>query len=139
MAALTIGKAARAAGVSIETVRFYERSGLLQPPPRTPAGYRQYPAEVVQRLAFIRRAQRLGFSLTEVAELLALQQETASCDEVKARAAAKIASIDEKVAALEAVKGDLQALIERCDAVCDTTCTVLLEPEACGTGERTQT
>jgi MerR family transcriptional regulator, copper efflux regulator len=138
MATLTIGKVARAAGVGIETVRFYERSGLLEPPPRTAAGYRQYPPEAVDRLGFIRRAQRLGFTLTEVAELLALHEGPVLCEDVKVRAAAKVAAIDEKVAALLAVKTELLALIQRCDVVCTTSCTVLLAPGPCGGGDGRQ-
>jgi DNA-binding transcriptional MerR regulator len=131
MEALTIGKVARAAGVGVESVRYYERSGLLEPPPRTRAGYRQYPPETVRRLGFIRHAQRLGFTLSEVVELLALTEAAVPCAEVKARAIAKVAAIEEKVAALLAVKAGLLALVEQCDAVCTTSCTVLYPAEAC--------
>jgi MerR family transcriptional regulator, copper efflux regulator len=72
MATLTIGKAARQAGMGIDTVRYYERAGLLPAAPRTPAGYRLYTGQDVERLHFIRRAKRLGFSLEEIAELLRL-------------------------------------------------------------------
>jgi DNA-binding transcriptional MerR regulator len=137
MGTMTIGKVARAAGVGVETVRFYERTGLLAPPPRTRAGYRQYPPETVDRLGFIRRAQRLGFTLTEVADLLALHEVAAPCEDVKARAAAKVETIDEKVAALLAVKGELLALVERCDAVCTTSCTVLFDSTSNRGEERT--
>jgi DNA-binding transcriptional MerR regulator len=139
VAALTIGRVAQAAGVGIETVRYYERTGLLEPPPRTRAGYRQYPPEAVDRLAFIRHAQRLGFTLAEIADLLALHEVPVPCEDVKTRAAAKVAAIDEKVAALLAVKTELLVLVERCDSVCTTSCTVLLPAATCGREERTQT
>ena len=70
---LSIGSLAKQAGVNLETLRFYERRGLLPEPPRTKSGYRMYPSEAVKRLRFIKRAQELGFSLDEVEELLALQ------------------------------------------------------------------
>jgi DNA-binding transcriptional MerR regulator len=135
MASMTIGKVAHAAGVGIETIRFYERTGLIEPPPRTPAGYRQYPPEAVDRLSFIRHAQRLGFTLTEVAELLALHQVAVPCEEVKARAAAKVEAIEEKVAALLAVKRDLLALVEQCTSVCTSSCTVLISASTRGSEE----
>ncbi len=136
MAAMTIGKVARAAGVGVETVRFYERTGLMTPPPRTRAGYRQYPPEAVDRLAFIRHAQRLGFTLTEVAELIALHETPAPCEDVKARAVAKVAAIEEKIATLQAVKDELVALVARCETACTTSCPVLTVPTSSGGEER---
>lgn len=136
MATLTIGKVARSAGIGIETVRFYERSGLLESPPRTRAGYRLYPPETIDRLAFIKRAQRLGFSLSEITELLALHESTVPCDDVKARALTKVAAIEEKVAVLQSMRSELLALVERCDAVCDTSCTVLFTDAPCQEEER---
>jgi len=137
METLTIDKVARAAGVGVETVRFYERTGLLDPPPRTPAGYRTYPPDAVDRLSFIRHAQRLGFTLTEIGDLLALHKGVVPCTDVKARATTKVAAIEEKIAALLVVKTDLLSLMEQCDSVCTTTCVVLLSPCACGCNERT--
>ena len=93
MEALTIGQVARRAGVGIETVRFYERRGLTKDPPRTDAGYRQYPADVVLRLRFVKRAKELGFSLKEIAELLSLRlKPEKTCGDVKRRAKAKTAT-----------------------------------------------
>src|SRR6266700_6790319 len=84
MATLSIGQVARKAGVGVETVRFYEREGLLEEPPRRTSGYRQYSEEVVKRIGFIKRAQKLGFSLKEITELLLLRVDAqTSCDEVK--------------------------------------------------------
>lgn len=125
MRTMTIGAVARAAGVGIETIRYYERLGLLAPPPRSPSGYRRYPPETVETLGFIKRSQRLGFTLTEIAELLALHHEPVPCDEVKQRATRKVAEIDAKIAALDAVKDDLLTLIARCDTECGTSCTAL--------------
>ena len=135
MTRMTIGAVARAAGVRIETVRYYERTGLLESPPRTPAGYRQYATDAVDRLGFIKHAQRLGFSLAEVAELLALHRDAVPCEDIKQRAAAKLATIDEKVAALLSVKAELLALVQRCESDCTTSCTVLLPPGTCGSEE----
>src|SRR5207237_9845446 len=93
MEILSIGQVARRAGVGVETVRFYERQGLLEEPPRRASGYRQYSEEVVSRLRFIKRAQQLGFSLKEISELLLLRVDAqASCEEVKGRTDAEIAA-----------------------------------------------
>jgi len=84
MGTLTIGKAARYAGVGIETIRFYERRGLIKQPPRREFGYRQYPESVVLRLRFIKRAKELGFSLIEIKELLFLRLDSkATCGDIK--------------------------------------------------------
>ena len=139
MAGMTIGAVARAAGVRVETVRYYEPTGLLEIPPRTPAGYRQYPPDTVDRLGFIKHAQRLGLTLVEIAEQLVLHQDVVPCEDIKRRAVAKVATIEEKIAALLAVKCELLTLVERCEAVCTTSCTVLLVPNSCGGEERTQT
>lgn len=113
---LTIGRLARAGGVNLETVRYYEREGLLAKPPRTSSGYRVFPREAAKRLRFIKRAQDLGFSLTEIRELLALRMrpKTSRAD-VRARAQAKIADVDQKIRSLQAIKTALQALADRCD------------------------
>jgi MerR family copper efflux transcriptional regulator len=139
MATMTIGKVARAAGVGVETVRFYERTGLLEPPPRTRSGYRQYQPETVAKLGFIRNAQQLGFTLAEIAELLTLHRDLVPCEDVKQRAIAKVATIEEKVTALLAVKDELLALMDRCDSVCATSCTVLFANTTWGGEERAQT
>jgi len=71
--ALTIGQVAKRSGIGIETLRYYERKGLVEEPPRTESGYRQYPEDVVARIRFIRRAKELGFKLSEISELLSLR------------------------------------------------------------------
>ena len=115
MKPLTIGQVARQAGVGIETVRFYERQGLLEEPSRRESGYRQYPEDVVARLRFIKRAKELGFSLKEVKELLALRVDpTVTCAEVKRQAEAKLADIEGKIASLLRMKKALVRLAAVC-------------------------
>ena len=115
MKALTIGQAARSAGLGIETVRFYERQGLLQEPPRRDSGYRQYPDDVVARLRFIRRAKELGFSLKEIKELLALRVDpNTTCAEVRKRAQEKVIDVEAKIAALKKIKKALKKLTAAC-------------------------
>jgi MerR family mercuric resistance operon transcriptional regulator len=115
MKPLTIGQVARSAGVGLETVRFYERQGLLPEPPRKESGYRQYPEDIVPRLRFIRGAKELGFSLKEIKELLALRVDPATtCAEVRGRARAKIADIDEKIQALQRMRRVLHKLTAAC-------------------------
>jgi MerR family transcriptional regulator, copper efflux regulator len=116
MRSLTIGQMARRAGVGIDTVRFYERQGLLMEPPRRRSGYRDYPAESLDRLCFIRRAKALGFSLREIRELLALHASSAAgCAEAAARAHEKIAAIEAKIRDLEAVRRGLEELAAACE------------------------
>jgi Hg(II)-responsive transcriptional regulator len=110
MEILSIGEVARRAGVGIETVRFYEREGLLEEPPRRASGYRQYSEEVIKRIGFIKRAKELGFSLKEITELLLLRVDAqTSCDEVKQRTEAKIAEVERKVVELQRMR---QALLQ---------------------------
>ncbi len=113
---LTIGRLARQSGVGVETIRFYERQGLLPPPARTTANYRIYPEQEVRRLHFIRRAKALGFTLREIRELLELRHRTgAEKGEVRQRAEAKIADLDRRIAELERIRAALQHLVSACD------------------------
>jgi MerR family mercuric resistance operon transcriptional regulator len=115
MKPLTIGQVARSAGVGVETVRFYERQGLLEEPTRRESGYRQYPEDVVARLRFIKRAKEHGFSLREIKELLALRVDPGTtCAEVKSRAEAKIADIEERIQSLQRIKKALARLTAVC-------------------------
>lgn len=127
MPAMTIGQVARQAGVGVETVRFYERQGLLEAPPRRASGYRQYAQEVVARLQFIKRAKDLGFSLKEISELLSLRVDPeTTCSEVKARAEAKIADIDAKLRDLRRMKAALAQLVAACSGSGPTShCPIL--------------
>ena len=112
---LRSGELAKAAGVNLETIRFYERQSLLPKPPRTTAGYRLFPADAVQRVRFIRRAQTLGFSLKEIRELLALSStRSTSCKTVRERAEKKMRDIQEKISALEAMNRALRKLADSC-------------------------
>ncbi len=114
MRTFTIGTAARQAGVNVETIRFYERSGLIEQPPKG-QGYRQYTPELVARVRFIRQAQDIGFSLREIEELLALEAgPNADCGEVRARARTKVDEVDRKLAELERVRAALKAVIAGC-------------------------
>src|SRR5574340_1048371 len=102
---LTIGLVTRRAGVGVETVRFYERQGLIEEPPRRPSGYREYDDEVVSRLGFIRRAKELGFTLKQIKELLSLRRDPSTpAADVKRRAAAKIADIETKIRTLQRMR-----------------------------------
>jgi len=112
---LKTGELAERAGVHVETLRFYERRGLLSEPPRRASGYRAYAEESVRRIRFIKRAQDLGFSLKEIGELLALRVEpTVTCAEVRAKAAAKVADVRQKIADLQAIEQALQTLTASC-------------------------
>ena len=116
MKSLTIGRLAKQAGVNLETVRFYERRGLLPRPPRSTSGYRLFPPDAARRLRIIRRAQELGFSLTEIGELLSLRvsRRTTSAD-IRTRAEAKIVDIEAKLKSLESMKKTLRKLSRVCD------------------------
>lgn len=117
MKAWTIGQVAQQAGIGVETVRFYERRGLIEEPPRRSSGYRQYPPESLARLRFIRRAKELGFSLDEIRELLALRSHPAeNRAQVRARARAKIADLERRIADLERMKETLEKLAAACAA-----------------------
>ena len=111
----TIGSLAKAAGVGIQTVRFYERNGLLAQPPRFGPGYRQYSADHLSRIRFIKRAQELGFSLKEVTALLGLTANPrTTCAEVKTHADRKRAEIDAKIRDLQRMKRSLEELAKAC-------------------------
>jgi MerR family transcriptional regulator, copper efflux regulator len=112
---LTIGKVALAGGTAIDTVRYYEREGLIEKPARSAAGYRHYRPDVIARLRFIRQAKELGFTLSEIRELLTLKVAPGkSCADVKSRAEAKIADIEQRVARLNRMKGALGKLATAC-------------------------
>ena len=115
METLSIGQVARRAGVGVETVRFYEREGLLEEPPRRASGYRQYSEQVVKRIHFIKRAQQLGFSLKEITELLLLRVDgQTSCEEVRQRTEAKIAEVERKLVELQHMRQALLQVAELC-------------------------
>lgn len=112
---LTIGQLAGLADVGVETVRFYEREGLIEKPPTPASGYRQYPPETVARIRFIRRAKDLGFSLKEIRELLALRLDPqTTCGDVRARAQEKLLDIRERIAVLDRMRAALERLTAAC-------------------------
>lgn len=113
MESLSIGTLARRAGVSIDTVRYYERGGLLAPKTRLASGYRRYGELEVARLRFIRRAQALGFTLKEIKQLLALSN-MRDVARVKRAAQEKLADVEERIASLERVRKGLAALVAAC-------------------------
>jgi len=113
MEALGIGQLAKRGGVGIDTVRYYERNGLLAPRTRLASGYRRYSELELARLRFIRRAQALGFTLKEIKELLALSAQR-DVGRVKRSAQAKLKDVKSRIAALERVRAGLATLIEAC-------------------------
>ena len=128
MSAMTIGQVARQAGVGVETVRFSEREGLLEAPPRRASGYRQYAQEAVARIRFIKRAKDLGFSLKEISEILSLRVDPdTTCSEVKQRAEAKIADIDAKLRDLQRMQQALGHLVAACSGRGPTSHCPILE------------
>ncbi len=115
MAGLTIGRLAEAAGVGVPTVRYYERRALLEKPHRTAAGYRKYPPDTVRLIRFIKRAQDLGFTLTEIEELIALRDGNGRRrTEVRQLAEARMRDIDEKETQLQAMRSALSTLVDSC-------------------------
>ncbi len=114
---LRIGQVAAGASVNVETVRYYERTGMLAAPTRTAAGYRQYDVEAVSRIRFIRHAQALGFSLKEIRDLLALRiRHGAACGAIERKTRNKIALIDDKLRELTALRRTLKRLVASCEA-----------------------
>jgi Zn(II)-responsive transcriptional regulator len=112
---MKIGEVAKAAGVGIDAVRFYEREGLLPEPARRPSGYRVYSPDAVMDLRFIKRAKELGFSLKEISELLSIEREPdATAADVKTLAEEKLADLEEKIRALLRMKRALRKVAESC-------------------------
>ena len=112
----TISKAAEEAGVGVETIRFYERKGLIDQPLRPKGGgYRVYSKEAIERIRFIRQAQELGFTLKEIEELHDLRSSTdATCEDVRLKAQRKVDEIDQKIRTLQALKKALTPLLTEC-------------------------
>jgi DNA-binding transcriptional MerR regulator len=118
------GELAAAAGVNAETLRYYERRGLLPEPQRSPGGHREYDAEAVALLRVLKAAQRLGFTLDEVAELLDTgRRRRHPAPDLQARAREKIAEVDGRIADLQRIRdGLLQVVAAQCDSLTNCTC-----------------
>lgn len=112
---MTIGRLAAGAGVGVETVRYYQRRGLLDEPHKPERGVRAYGTQHVERLGFIRRAQAMGFTLEEVRQLDALNR-TGNCAQTRHLAAAKLAVVRTRIAELCQLETELASLVERCDS-----------------------
>ena len=115
------------AGVNAQTLRYYERRGLLSPPPRSPAGYRDYPPTVVGVLRFVKQSQQLGFTLTEVEELLALAAGGPdNCDSARTLAETHLRELDGKITELRRMRTALRDLVDTCDRPqADRSCPLL--------------
>ncbi|GAA6166357.1 MerR family transcriptional regulator [Sessilibacter corallicola] len=108
----TIGQLAGKAGVNVETIRYYERRNLLNKPVKPAQGYRQYREDALRRLVFIRRAQGLGFSLDEIADLIHLDD--AACSDVRVLAEARLDSVREKIQQLRSLENNLETMVKAC-------------------------
>jgi MerR family mercuric resistance operon transcriptional regulator len=121
---LTIGKLAERAGVNVETIRYYQRRGLLDEPKKPLGGYRRYPSDMAKRVRFIKRAQSLGFTLEEVAGLLRLDAASA-CSETRELAALKLTLIQGKLTELGVMREGLVALVAECDKGGNRPCPII--------------
>ena len=125
---LKIGEVAERGGVNLQTIRYYEREKLLPEPPRLASGYRLYPDQTVRRIRFIKRAQEIGFTLTEIRQLLAIRVDAGrDMGKVRALAQAKITDIDEKLQTLQRMKEALGRITERCSGCGPTSECPILE------------
>lgn len=122
---LTIGFLAKAAEVNIETIRYYQRIALITEPEKPIQGYRVYPQETLKRIKFIKRAQQLGFSLQEVADLLQLGE--GNCNDVRLQAEQKCTQIDNQIKDLQNLRGTLSNLINACNSNSDTSHCAIVE------------
>lgn len=123
---MKIGEVGRATGTKTETIRYYEREGLLTPPPRTSSNYRDYGPDDVARLRFIRRARQLGFSMAQVRQLLELTDDPSrSCEAVDAIASTQLAEVEAKLEDLEALRGELSRMVESCKMGTVAECRVV--------------
>jgi DNA-binding transcriptional MerR regulator len=120
---LRTGELAAQAGVNVQTLRYYERRGLLDAPARRPSGQREYPEDAVRLLRTIKAAQRLGFTLAEIQELIALSEHRRGTGELHRRARAKAAEIDARIGQLTQMREALQAVVAaQCDSLTDCSC-----------------
>ena len=120
---LTIGKLAAAAEINVETIRYYQRTGLIQEPVKPASGYRIYPETTLQRILFIKRAQRLGFTLKEIEELLELGSN--HCTDIREKAELKRDLIQQQINDLQALQSTLNSLIDSCCHGHDNNCPIV--------------
>lgn len=126
MVPLTIGRLSTATGVKVETIRYYERAGLVAPPDRTGGNYRSYSPDAVARLGFIRKTRDLGFSLEEVRALLDLaNDQDRDCGEIDALASRHLAAVDQKIADLTALRRQLATAVSQCAGGTISECRIL--------------
>ena len=121
---MTIGQVAKVAGVHVETIRYYQQRGLVALPHRPPGSVRRYTDDAVARLAFIRRAQDAGFTLSEIAELLKLADRP-NCRGARDLAAGKLAEVESRIADLEKMRAELRRLVRQCDAGTPSSCAII--------------
>ncbi len=121
----TIGKLAKQAGVNIETIRFYERKGLIEQPAKPLSGYRHYPDETLRRIYFIKHSQALGFTLSEIGSLLQLND--MPCGQVQELAENKLLSVQQKIADLQSLQQALNKLLRQCENNKDKSCCPIID------------
>ncbi len=138
MNSLTIGGLARAAGVHVETIRYYQRRGLLSEPQRPPGGIRRYGVADIERLTFVKSAQSLGFSLDEIVDLLRLE-DGAHCQEASVLAGQKLQSVQDKIARLARIEQVLSDMVARCQAQQGNVACPLIASLRTGISEAAQT
>lgn len=126
MPSMTIGRLAKELGVNVETIRYYQRRGLIEEPQRPSTGYRKYTARTIARMNFIRRAQQLGFSLADVEKLIKLE-DGRNCRDVRLIAEGKQQVIERQIAELERMRLELQRLIAACKANRSRTSCPIIE------------
>lgn len=122
---LTIGRLAKAAEVNVETIRYYQRVGLVTEPVKPLEGFRVYPNDTINRIRFIKRAQKLGFSLQDIVHLLELGD--GHCNDVREQAEAKLAKIETQIKDLQAMRKTLKTLISQCNAGDDSGCCPIVQ------------
>jgi MerR family mercuric resistance operon transcriptional regulator len=128
MTQLSIGQLAKATGVTVEALRFYEKQGLVVTPARTDAGYRQYSPETVRRVKFIQHAKEVGFTLNDIGQLLALRQEPGtSCADIKLKATEKIIDVESKIKELQKIREALQRMVLKCTSKSNLSDCPILE------------
>jgi len=139
MNAMKIGEIAKRSNIGIETIRYYEKEGLLQEPARRPSGYRLYDETTLERLDYIRRAKELGFTLAEIRQLLELSfQAHEGCDHIRQRAEAKINDIEAKIRNLQRMRRSLNRILDRCNKNSAKDCSLIHQTKRKPAGSATR-